>query len=88
MVDPVIRVGVDVGCNTHQVGIASPNRRILEESSIPHTQDGFKELFERIVHYRRKFGLPVAVAMGGTTATPVPLDRMILEKGVQALQRE
>jgi len=80
-VDPMIRVGVDVGCKTHQVGIAGPDGTILEEFSIPHTQDGFREFFRRIEHYRRKLGLPVAVAMEGYNGHARPLDRMIVEKG-------
>ncbi|NOX44360.1 MAG: IS110 family transposase [Caldiserica bacterium] len=79
--DPMIRVGVDVGCKTHQVGIAGPDGTILEEFSIPHTQDGFREFFRRIEHYRRKLGLPVAVAMEGYNGHARPLDRMIVEKG-------
>jgi len=34
MVDHMIRVGVDVGCKTHQVGIAGPDGTALEEFSI------------------------------------------------------
>ena len=79
--DPMIRVGVDVGCKTHQVGIAGPDGTILEEFSISHTQDGFREFFERIEHYRRKHGLPVAVAMEGYNGHARPLDKMIMEKG-------
>ena len=79
--DPMIRVGVDVGCKTHQVGIAGPSGTILEEFSIPHTQEGFGEFFRRVEHYRRKFRLPVAVAMEGYNGHARPLDRMIVEKG-------
>jgi len=80
-VDPMIHVGVDVGCKTHQVGIAGPEGTILEEFSIPHTQDGFTEFFARIERHRRKLGLPVAVAMEGYNGHARPLDRMIVEKG-------
>ena len=81
MVDPMIRVGVDVGCKTHQVGIAGPDGTVLEKFSIPHTQDGFREFFERIEHHRQKLGLPVAVAMEGYNGHARPLDKMIMEKG-------
>jgi len=80
-VDPMIRVGVDVGCKTHQVGIAGPDGTLLEEFSIPHTRGGFTEFFTRIEHHRRKLGLPVAVAMEGYNGHARPLDRMIVEKG-------
>ena len=81
MVDPMIRVGVDVGCKMHQVGIAGPDGTILEEFSIPHTRDGFAEFFTRIEHHRRNLGLPVAVAMEGYNGHARPLDKMIMEKG-------
>jgi len=42
MGDPEIRVGVDVGCRSHRVGIAGPDGAILEEFDIPHTQEGFQ----------------------------------------------
>ena len=79
--DPMIRVGVDVGCKTHQVGIAGPDGTILEEFSITHTQEGFTEFFTRIEHHQCNLGLPVAVAMEGYNGHARPLDRMILEKG-------
>ncbi|HID55741.1 TPA: IS110 family transposase, partial [Candidatus Poribacteria bacterium] len=41
MVDPEIRVGIDVGSKTHRVGIAGPDREILEEFVISHNQEGF-----------------------------------------------
>ena len=87
MVDPMIRVGVDVGCKTHQVGIAGPDGTLLEEFSIPHTRGGFTEFFTRIEHHRRKLGLPVAVAMGGRgrpCPSPGPDDR---GERLQTLQR-
>jgi len=78
---PHIRVGVDVGVKTHQVGIAGPDGAILEEFSIPHSQEGFQEFFSRIERHHRKLGLPVAVAMEGYNGCGRPLDRMIREKG-------
>ncbi len=35
MADPQIRVGVDVGCKTHQVGIAGPDGAILAKGVKP-----------------------------------------------------
>lgn len=48
MVDPQIRVGVDVRSKTHRVGIAGPDGAILEEWTITHSQGGFREFFDRI----------------------------------------
>ena len=81
MVDPEIRVGVDVGCKTHRVGIAGPDGEILEEFVIPHNQEGFQEFFDRVERHRRKLDLSVAVAMEGYNGHGRPLDRMIQEKG-------
>lgn len=78
---PPIRVAVDVGRNSHHVGIADPQGRILEEFSIPHSQEGFAEFFTRVERHRKELELPVAVAMEGYNGHGRPLDRMVQEKG-------
>ena len=81
MVDPKIRVGIDVGSKTHQVGIAGPDGAILEEFTIAHSQGGFRKFFDRVEHYRRKLDLSVTVAMEGYNGHGRPLDWLIQEKG-------
>jgi len=65
VIDPQIRVGIDVGCKAHRVGIANPAGKILEEFDISHTDAGFQDFFRRIEHHKHKSDLPVAVAMEG-----------------------
>lgn len=86
MVDPKIRVGVDVGCKAHRVGIAGPDGSILEEFGIPHSQEGFREFFDRIEQHRRGLNLPVAVAMEGFNGYGRPLDREIRQRGYALYQ--
>ena len=78
---PHMRVGVDVGQKSHQVGIAGPDGTILEEFTIPHSQEGFQEFFRRIERRCQEVALPVAVAMEGYNGHGRPLDRLIQEKG-------
>jgi len=65
MMDPQIRVGIDVGCKAHRVGIANPDGKIMEEFDISHTDAGFQDFFRRVEAYEKKLALPVAVAMEG-----------------------
>jgi len=81
MIDPQIRVGIDVGCKAHRVGIANPDGKILEEFDISHTDVGFQDFFRRIEHHKQKLDLPVAVAMEGFNGYARPLDRLIQERG-------
>ncbi|MCK4391687.1 transposase, partial [Candidatus Bipolaricaulota bacterium] len=81
MIDPQIRVGIDVGCKAHRVGIANPDGKILEEFDISHTDVGFRDFFRRIEHHKQELGLPVAVAMEGFNGYARPLDRLIQERG-------
>jgi transposase len=81
MSDPQIHVSVDVGCKTHRVGIASSEGKILEEFTIPHSQEGFQKFFDHIEGYRKGANLSVVVAMEGYNGHARPLDRMIQEKG-------
>ena len=81
MVDPQIRVGIDVGCKAHRVGIANPDGKILEEFDISHTDAGFCDFFRRVEHHKHKSDLPVAVAMEGFNGYARPLDRLIQERG-------
>ena len=78
---PHMRVGVDVGQKSHRVGIAGPDGTILEEFTIPHSQEGFQEFFRRIERRCQEVALPVAVAMEGYNGHGRPLDRLIQEKG-------
>ena len=81
MIDPQIRVGIDVGCKAHRVGIANPAGKILEEFDISHTDAGFQDFFRRIEHHKQELGLPVAVAMEGFNGYARPLDQLIQERG-------
>ena len=81
MIDPHVRVGIDVGCKAHRVGIGGPDGSILEEFDISHTDAGFREFFRRIEHHKQKLDLPVAVAMEGFNGYARPLDRQIQMRG-------
>jgi len=79
VIDPQIRVGIDVGCKAHRVGIANPAGKILEEFDISHTDAGFQDFFRRIEHHKHKLDLPVAVE--GFNGYARPLDQLIQERG-------
>lgn len=81
MIDPKIRVGIDVGCKSHRVGIASPDGSILEEFDILHPNAGFREFFRRVKQHKEKLNLPVAVAMEGFNGYARPLDKLIQQRG-------
>ena len=81
MIDPRIRVGIDVGCKAHRVAIANLKGSILEECDISHTDAGFQDFFRRIDHHKEKLNLPIAVAMEGFNGYVRPLDRLIQERG-------
>ena len=76
-----LRVGIDVGCHAHRVGIAGPEGSLLEEFDISHSEAGFQEFFRRVEGRRRELNLPVAVAMEGYNGYARPLDRLVQEKG-------
>ena len=76
-----LRVGVDVGCHAHRVGIANTDGSILEEFDISHSEAGFAEFFRRVEERRRELEIPVAVAMEGYNGYARPLDRLVQEKG-------
>jgi len=79
--DQEIRVGIDVGCKAHRVGIANTKGKILEEFDISHTDAGFQDFFRRIEQHKQKLNLPVAVAMEGFNGYARPLDQLIQEHG-------
>jgi hypothetical protein len=72
-----LRVGIDVGCHAHRVGIADPTGSILEEFDISHSEAGFQEFFRRVEERRAKLGFPVAVAMEGYNGYARPLAPLI-----------
>ena len=79
--NPQVRVGIDVGCKSHRVGISGPDGSILEEFDISHTDAGFRDFFRRVEHHREELGLPVAVAMEGFNGYARPLDQQIRQQG-------
>jgi transposase len=72
-----LRVSVDIGCRSHSVAIGLSNGEILDEFSIKHEPDGFKEFFSRIKKQELRFGYPVAVAMEGFNGYARPLDSLV-----------
>jgi len=79
--EPCIRVGIDVGCKAHRVGVAGPDGVILDEFDISHTREGFEDFFRRVGRYEQERKLPVAVAMEGWNGYARPLDREIRSQG-------
>ncbi len=72
-----LRVGVDVGCHSHNVAIGLSTGEILEEFSIIHHQEGFRQFFSRIEKNEKIYGCPVAVAMEGYNGYARPLDSQV-----------
>jgi len=72
-----LRVSVDVGCHSHSVAIGLSTGEILDEFSIAHEPEGFRQFFSRIEKQERKFGYPVSVAMEGFNGYARPLDTLV-----------
>lgn len=72
-----LRVGVDVGCHSHNVAIGLSTGEILEEFSIVHEPEGFRQFFLRIEQHERDYACPVAVAMEGYNGYARPLDTLV-----------
>jgi len=72
-----LRVGVDVGCYSHNVAIGLSSGEILEEFSIVHESEGFRQFFALIEKHESKFSCPVAVAMEGYNGYARPLDTLV-----------
>lgn len=76
-----LRVGIDVGCKRHRVGIAANDGEVLEEFDLSHDQVGFAHLFARIEQHRDTDQQPVSVAMEGYNGYARPLDTLIQQRG-------
>lgn len=72
-----LRVGVDVGCHSHNVAIGLSSGEILDEFDMSHNPDGFHLFFSRIEKQQRKYDCPVAVAMEGFNGYARPLDTLV-----------
>ena len=72
-----LRVSVDIGCRSHNVAIGLSSGEILDEFSITHEPEGFRQFFSRIEKQERRFGCPVAVAMEGYNGYARPLDTLV-----------
>jgi transposase len=72
-----LRVGVDIGCRSHNVAIGLSTGEILDEFSIVHEPEGFRNFFSRIEQLEKKYGYPVAVAMEGYNGYARPLDTLV-----------
>lgn len=72
-----LRVGVDVGCHSHNVAIGLSTGQLLDEFDIPHNPEGFRLFFARIERQEKKHACPVAVAMEGFNGYARPLDTLV-----------
>jgi len=52
--DPDTRVGIDVGCEAHRVGISKPDGSILDELDISLTGAGFQDSLRWIDHHKQE----------------------------------
>ena len=76
-----IQVAIDVGSETHWVGIGVSEGEVLEEFEVAHAQRGFEDFFRRVEHHRRRLKRPVEVAMEGYNGWARPLDTQIQQRG-------
>ncbi len=76
-----LRVCIDVGCNSHHVGIGLPSGEILDEFEIAHNSQGFEQFFESVENRASEHGLTVSVAMESFNGHARPLDQLILSRG-------
>lgn len=72
-----LRVSVDIGCRSHNVAIGLSSGEVLDEFSITHEPEGFRQFFSHIEKQERRFGCPVAVAMEGYNGYARPLDTLV-----------
>jgi hypothetical protein len=72
-----LRVGVDVGCHSHNVAIGLSTGQLLDGFDIPHNSEGFRLFFSRIEKQEKKHDCPVAVAMEGFNGYARPLDTLV-----------
>ena len=80
---PTLRVAIDVGSESHWVGVGLSEGELLEAFKIPHSQVGFEEFFTRVERHRRRVKRPVEVAMEGYNGWARPLDGQIEQRGYQ-----
>ena len=76
-----LRVGVDVGSQSHHVAVGLSDGRLLDEFEIPHTAAGFREFFSRIEGHAKRHPYPIAVAMEGYNGHVRPLDSLVRARG-------
>lgn len=72
-----LRVSVDIGSSSHNVAIGLSSGELLDEFSITHEPEGFRQFFSRIEQQQRRLGYPVAVAMEGFNGYARPLDTLV-----------
>jgi len=75
-----IQVSLDIGSTHHAVAIGLSNGKIVEQFTVSHNGEGFKEFFNRIEVLEKKFKHPVVIAMEGYNGYARPLDSMILAR--------
>ncbi len=78
-----LRVGVDVGSQSHRVAVGLSDGSLLEEFEIPHTAAGFEDFFSRIEGHAKRHPYPIAVAMEGYNGHVRPLDSLVRARGWQ-----
>jgi transposase len=76
-----LRIGVDVGSQSHHVAVGLSDGRLLDEFEIPHTAAGFREFFARIEGHAKRHPYPIAVAMEGYNGHVRPLDSLVKARG-------
>ena len=80
-----LRVGVDVGCYSHNVAIGLSSGEILDEFEVSHNPEGFHLFFSRIEKQQLKYDCLVSVAMEGFNGYARPLDTLVRGRDYEIL---
>ncbi len=81
MKTPTIRVGIDVGYQSHRVAVTDNNGARTEEFDISHDSLGFTKLISYIEAHKPDPTTPVSVAMEGYNGYARPLDTLLVDRG-------
>jgi transposase len=76
---------MDIGSQTHRVAIGLSNGEILEEFGMSHTPDDIDFFFNKVEKYKKRYQLPVVVAMESYNGHARPIDKYVLNKGYKLL---
>lgn len=81
-----LAIGIDVGSQIHRIAAMNPQGKIIDQWSIKHRYNDFRQATQRMQSLSEQYSLPLIVGMEGYNGYASPFDNYLIDQGISLKQ--